>query len=137
MLVHRPFAERVGHVRDVEDAALVLRHETIVRDDVGEQVAGVAHRDGALFVPAGRGEPPQRRPLVRAAEGAEPERAPGERQVRQAGAGKDQARQALRGGADLRIGEGRRREQPLREEHVGLQPPGKRVRREQHAGHSI
>ena len=124
-------------MRDVQDAPLVLRHETVVRDDVGEQVAGVTHGDGALLVPAGRGQPPQRRPLVRAAERAEPERAPGERQVGQAGAGKDQPRQALRRCADLRIGEGRRREQPLGEKHMGLQPPCKRVGSEQYANHSI
>ena len=67
VLVHRPLAERMRDVRHVEDAALVLGDEAVVRDHVGEQVAGVAHRDRALLVAAAGGEPPQRLPLVRAA----------------------------------------------------------------------
>ena len=68
MLVHRPLAERVRDVRDVQDAALVLRDEVVVGHHVGEQVAGIADRDGALFVPASGGQPAQRGPLVRGPE---------------------------------------------------------------------
>jgi len=136
VIVHRPFTQCVRDMRHVGHAVLVLGHEAVVGHHVREQVAGVAERHRALLVAVRGGEPAQRRPQVVAPEDPDTERAPGERKVRQAGAGQHQARKPQRRAAHCGIQQRDGAQHVLREEEVRLQSPGERVAGEQQQGNS-
>ena len=81
-----------------------------------------ADRYRALLI-AGRGvgQAPQRPPLVRTAEGADSAQPTGDREIRHAGAGEHEPRQARDRRSKARVRERRCSEHPLRKENVRLQ----------------
>jgi hypothetical protein len=133
MVVHGPFGQQVRDHRSAADARLVLGHETVVRDDVREQVGRVPERQRAIVVAARHcGNAPQRGPAMRSREHRRThEEAAHDRQVGQAGARENQARQARRRSAQLRVGERDAGKRVVGEVEMRLQPPRERIGGEQ------
>jgi hypothetical protein len=132
VLVHRPFGDGVRDEADADEARLVLGDEDVVRDHVREEVRAVAERECALAVIARRGgNAPQHRPAVRALERRGADALPDHGKVWKAGTREHQAREARRGGAQLRIGEGQGEQRVVGEHEMRLQPPCVGVGREE------